>query len=234
MMISCNRVREIVKHKTSLRMQIIRFQHDTPPLHGKCHLKFPFWFFDSVPYNPSVLCINQRLCNGRQKYLPNTLNLEITLASLLGFHYFLQNLGSQPAIDSDLGVQPSLYYSSFLCCEVWHTFSQAHTLSDQLSPLEGFRWRLTFTPLAGPRRTSPDTTCWPGSTTVFRSALVLDRTRTKHIVFINTYWNIFLLNSDQVCQNRGAVHWGCLLPVHGHALPGKHSDQKGDCHPTLL
>ena len=21
-----------------------------PPLHGKCHLKFPFWFFDSVPY----------------------------------------------------------------------------------------------------------------------------------------------------------------------------------------
>ena len=28
MMISCNRVREIVKHKTSLRMQIIRFQHD--------------------------------------------------------------------------------------------------------------------------------------------------------------------------------------------------------------
>ena len=20
-----------------------------PPLHGKCHLKFPFWFFDSVP-----------------------------------------------------------------------------------------------------------------------------------------------------------------------------------------
>ena len=53
-------------------------------------------------------------------------------------------------------------------------------------------------------------------------------------IFINTYWNIFLLNSDQVCQNRGAVHWGCLLPVHGHALPGKHSDQKGDCHPHLL
>ena len=32
MRISCNRVREIVKHKTSLRMQIIRFQHDPPPL----------------------------------------------------------------------------------------------------------------------------------------------------------------------------------------------------------
>ena len=24
-----------------------------PPLYGKCHLKFPFWFFDSVPYHPS-------------------------------------------------------------------------------------------------------------------------------------------------------------------------------------
>ena len=28
-------------------------------------------------------------------------------------------------------------------------------------------------------------TCWPGSTTVFRSVLVLDRTRTKHIVLIH-------------------------------------------------
>ena len=106
------------------------------------------------------------------------------LASLMGFHYSLQNLVSQPAIDSDLGVHPSLD-SSFLCCRVWHTFSQTHALSDQLLPLEGFRWRLTFTPQAGPRRTSPDTTCWPGSTTVFRSVLVLDRTRTKHIVLIH-------------------------------------------------
>ena len=91
------------------------------------------------------------------------------LASLMGFHYSLENLHNLQLI-SDLGVQPSLY-SSLLCCGVWHTFSQPHTLLDQLSPLEGFRWRSMFTPQAGPRRTSPDTTCWHGSTTVFRSAL---------------------------------------------------------------
>ena len=26
-----------------------------PPLHGKCHLKFPFWFFDYLP-NPEMHC----------------------------------------------------------------------------------------------------------------------------------------------------------------------------------
>ena len=28
-----------------------------PPLHGKCHLKFPFWLFDSFPYFLSLLSI---------------------------------------------------------------------------------------------------------------------------------------------------------------------------------
>ena len=26
---------------------------DPPPLHGKCHLKFPFWFFDYLPKLPN-------------------------------------------------------------------------------------------------------------------------------------------------------------------------------------
>ena len=26
----------------------------TPPLHGKNHLKFPFWFFDTLPYGRSI------------------------------------------------------------------------------------------------------------------------------------------------------------------------------------
>ena len=32
----------------------------SPPLHGKCHLKFPFWFFETFPYikcDKYVLCI---------------------------------------------------------------------------------------------------------------------------------------------------------------------------------
>ena len=25
-----------------------------PPLHGKCHLKFPFWLFEPLPYLQSI------------------------------------------------------------------------------------------------------------------------------------------------------------------------------------
>ena len=29
---------------------------DPPPLHGKCHLKFPFWFFEPFPNSNFVWC----------------------------------------------------------------------------------------------------------------------------------------------------------------------------------
>ena len=48
------------------------------------------------------------------------------LAILTGFHYSLQNLVSQPAIDSELGVQPSLD-SSFLVVVEFGTPSASPT-----------------------------------------------------------------------------------------------------------
>ena len=34
---------------------------DPPPLHGKCHLKFPFWFFEPFPY---CICLGGSACKG--------------------------------------------------------------------------------------------------------------------------------------------------------------------------
>ena len=33
--------------------------------------------------------------------------------------------------------------------------------------------------------------------------------------------------AGEVRKDRGALHGGGLLPVHGHALPGKYPDQEG-------
>ena len=41
-----------------------------PPLHGKCHLKFPFWLFDYFPY-PASLHLKSLLCIST--LLPNAL-----------------------------------------------------------------------------------------------------------------------------------------------------------------
>ena len=34
-----------------------------PPLHGKCHLKFPFWFFDYLPYLEQFIFLPKPWCS---------------------------------------------------------------------------------------------------------------------------------------------------------------------------
>ena len=38
------------------------------------------------------------------------------------------------------------------------------------------------------------------------------------------------IDSDQVRQDWGTVHWSCLLSVHGYALSWQHTDQEGGLH----
>ena len=45
---------------------------DPPPLHGKCHLKFPFWFFEPLPY--TMMMMNLTICSN-SKMICRTLSL---------------------------------------------------------------------------------------------------------------------------------------------------------------
>ena len=98
----------------------------TPPLHGKCHLKFPFWLFDSFPYVAIIIG-----CEQESVYqTANRLNGKWTGKEML-------MLGSSPGVQSSIARRTALFSTlAVLLVGIWEI----------LLPLElkmsGFaRWR---------------------------------------------------------------------------------------------